>query len=250
MQTESGQDMASLWIAYKESHDTEIRNQLIEHYLSLVNIIAGRIAISLPPHVDRDDLISSGFFGLMDAIERYDYTRKNKFETYAGVRIRGAMLDYLRAKDWLPTSMRQKIRNYEKVLSQLEGELGRNAEDEEVAAALGIEVDELQKLITQMNVATIIPLDEYVRAETLSDTLPGPSESIEKKEIQAILAQAIDKLPEKERQVVSLYYYEELTMREISLVMHVSEARICQLHTKAIFRLRGFLARAKASLLD
>ena len=247
---ESGQDMAHLWIDYKEHHTKEVRDQLVEHYLPLVNIIAGRIAISLPPHVDRDDLISSGFFGLMDAVERYDYERKNKFETYAGVRIRGAMLDYLRSKDWLPASLRQKIRNYEKTLSRLEGELGRNAKDEEIAAALGIEIEDLQKLVTQMNVATIIPLDDYIRVETAQNTIPGPSANIEKKEMQETLAQAIKKLPEKEKQVIALYYYEELTMREISLVLHVSEARICQLHTKAIFRLRGSLARVKASLLD
>lgn len=247
---DSGQDMAPLWIAYKEHHAKEVRDRLVEHYLPLVNIIAGRIAISLPSHVDRDDLISSGFFGLMDAVERYDYERKNKFETYAGVRIRGAMLDYLRSKDWLPTSLRQKIRNYEKTLSRLEGDLGRNATDEEIAEALGIEVEGLQKLVMQMNVATIIPLDDYIRVETAQNTMASPSADIEKKETQDMLAQAIGKLPEKEKQVVSLYYYEELTMREISLVMHVSEARVCQLHTKAIFRLRGTLARAKACLLD
>ena len=247
---ESEQDMASLWIAYKEHHAKDVRDRLVEHYLPLVNIIAGRIAISLPSHVDRDDLISSGFFGLMDAVERYDYERKNKFETYAGVRIRGAMLDYLRSKDWLPTSLRQKIRTYEKTLSRLEGALGRNATDEEMAEALGIDVEGLHKLVMQMNAATIIPLDEYVRAETAQSTIPSPSADLEKRETQDLLAQAIDKLPEKEKQVVSLYYYEELTMREISLVLHVSEARICQLHTKAIFRLRGALARSKACFLS
>ena len=240
---ESGQDMAPLWIAYREHHTKEVRDQLVEHYLPLVNIIAGRIAISLPSHVDRDDLISSGFFGLMDAVERYDYERKNKFETYAGVRIRGAMLDYLRSKDWLPTSLRQKIRNYEKTLSRLEGELGRNATDEEIAEALGIEVEGLQKLITQMNVATIIPLEEYLRTDSPASMEDGPVEHAEWTEVKETLAAAIEKLPEKERIVVGLYYYDEMTLKEIAAILHLSEARISQLHTKAIFRMRGSLAR-------
>ena len=240
----------SLWLSYKAEHTKEIRDRLVEEYMNLVNIIAGRLAISLPPHVDRDDLISSGFFGLMDAVERYEPDRKNKFETYASVRIRGAMLDYLRSKDWVPTSVRSKIKKYEKTVSELENTLGRNASDEEIADALGISMDELNKTVSQMNVATIIPLDNYVRAEMPQSGVDSPSANIEKLEMQETLAKAIHRLPEKEKQVVSLYYYEELTMKEISLVLHVSEARVCQLHTKAIFRMRGFLAHTRDSLPD
>ena len=242
-------DIASLWNEYHVKKTSEIRNQLVEYYLPLVNIIAGRVAISLPAHIDRDDLISSGFFGLLDAIERYDSARGNKFETYAGVRIRGAMLDYLRSKDWISVSLRQKIRKYEQAVSDLEGKLGHSASDEEIADKLQLSMDELYHLIRQLNVATIIPLDEYIHMESQHAESFDPSEQIEQKELQATLAAAIDKLPDKERMVVSLYYYEELTLKEISVILHLSEARICQLHTKAIFRLRGYLSRAKASLV-
>ena len=232
----SEKESESLWKEFGRTRAKELRDRLVENYLPLVNVIAGRIAISLPSHVDRDDLISSGFFGLLDAVERYDLKRQNKFETYAGVRIRGAMLDYLRSKDWIPLSVRQKIRAYEKCVSELEGSLGRSATDEEIADA-------------QINVATVIPLDDYMRAETAINAAPSPQETIEKQERQELLAKAIDRLPERERQVVSLYYHEELTMKEISLVLSISEARVCQLHTKAIFRLRGYLAREKANLV-
>ena len=241
-------DIVSLWEDFHGEHKVETRDQIVEYYMPLVNLIAGRLAISLPSHVDRDDLISSGFFGLMDAIERFESDRGNKFETYAGVRIRGAMLDYLRSRDWIPVSLRQKIRKYEKTVARLEGELGRTATDEEIALALEIDIDELHTLITQLNVATIIPLEDYIRTESSRPGVEDPSGAFEARELQEILADAINQLPEKEQQVVSLYYYEELTMKEISLVMHLSEARICQLHTKAVFRLRGALARIKADI--
>ena len=246
---EASVDIASLWNKYHEKKTSEIRDQLVEVYLPLVNIIAGRVSISLPAHIDKDDLISSGFFGLLDAIERYDFSRGNKFETYAGVRIRGAMLDYLRSKDWISVSLRQKIRKYEQSVSELEGELGRSATDEEIADKLGISIANLHNLLQQLNVATIIPLEEYVRSESPQADASDPAERAELHELQDSLAAAIDKLPEKEKIVVSLYYYEELTLKEISVILKLSEARICQLHTKAIFRLRGYLSRAKASLV-
>ncbi|MDF2565063.1 MAG: polymerase, sigma 28 subunit, FliA/WhiG [Massilibacillus sp.] len=238
-----------LWNAYQEDRNPEIREKLVHVYLSLVNIIAGRIAISLPAYVDRDDLISCGFFGLLDAIERYEPTRGNKFETYAGVRIRGAILDSLRAKDWLPVSLRQKIRKYEHVVSELEANFGRAATDQEIADKLGVSVNDLSVLLNQLNVATVIPLEEYVKSEPVRGTTVSPSDNIEHKELQDSLAKAIDKLPEKERLVVSLYYYDELTLKEISLILKLSEARISQLHTKAVFRMRGYLSRIKSSLI-
>lgn len=239
----------TLWCYYQKNRDPQIREKIVEHYLSLVKIIVGRIAISLPAHVDRDDLISSGFFGLLDAIERYDPVRGNKFETYAGVRIRGAILDYLRSKDWLPVSLRQKIRRYEQAVSTLESKLGRAATDKEVAEYLDISLENLQQIVCQLNVATIIPLEEYIRSEKVDAALVSPVDNLEMKELQESLAEAIDKLPEKERIVVSLYYYNELTLREISVILKLSEARISQLHTKAIFRLRGYLSRNKSSFL-
>ena len=247
--SESSTDVDSLWKSYQRNKTVELRNQLAEHYLPLVKIVAGRLAISLPAHVDREDLLSSGFFGLLDAIDRYDLQRKNKFETYAGVRIRGAMIDHLRAKDWIPVTMRQKIRKYEQTVYRLETELGRSATDEELAEAMELSLEELHVLVGQLNSATVIPLEEYLRADTPEATDSSPEESAEYKELQETLAKAIDRLPEKERIVVSLYYYEELTLKEISLILHLSEARISQLHTKAVFRMRGYLARMKANLL-
>lgn len=238
-----------LWAAYQETRSPETREQLVLHYLSLVNIIVGRVAIGLPAHVERDDLISSGFFGLLDAIERYDPVRGNKFETYAGVRIRGAVLDYLRSKDWLPASLRQKIRKYEQAVGKLETKFGRAATDREIAAALDITMHELNELLGQMHVGTMIPLEEYIQSENAQSDAVGPLENVEFKELQSSLAKAIEKLPEKERLVISLYYYEELTLKEISLILKLSEARISQLHTKAVFRMRGYLARMKANLL-
>ena len=242
-------DVTSLWHRYLEHKTIDLRNQLAEHYLPLVKLVAGRLAISLPAHVDRDDLLSSGFFGLLDAIDRYDMERKNKFETYAGVRIRGAMLDYLRSKDWIPVAVRQKIRRYEQAIYELETRLGHTATDEELAEELGLTIGELQKLENQVSVATIIPLDDSLRTDTPASQEDGPSEQVEKSELRSILAAAIERLPEKEKKVVALYYYEELTLKEISMILHLSEARISQLHTKAVFRLRGYLSRMKANLV-
>ena len=238
-------DILTVWKQYKATKSVELRNILAEHYLPLIKIVGGRLAISLPPHLDRDDLMSSGFFGLLDAIDRFDLSRNIKFETYAGVRIRGAMIDYLRSKDWIPVTLRQKIRKYEQAVYKLENELGRSATDAEVAEALGITLEELHTLIGQSNAATIIPLEEYLQTDTQEAVDANPADSIEFLEMKDMLAKAIDRLPEKERTVISLYYYEELTLKEISLILHLSEARISQLHTKAIFRMRNYLARSR-----
>ena len=243
-------DIEALWSSYKKEQDIEQRNALIEHYLPLVRLVAGRLAIGLPSHVDRDDLLSSGFFGLLDAIERYDPTRRNKFETYAGVRIRGAMLDYLRAKDWMPVTMRQRIRKYSDVSAQLASELGREATDEEIRERMGIGEKEYRVMLRELGAATLIPLDDYLAGggEKAAED-GGPSAQLEATEIKETLAAAIDRLPEKEPIVVSLYYYDELTLKEISKILHLTEARISQLHSKAVFRLRGSLARMKSNLL-
>ncbi len=238
----SAEDINELWIRYGENRSMEIRNQLVEHYLPLVNIIAGRLAMSLPSHVDRDDLIISGYFGLMDAVDRYDIRRGNKFETYAGIRISGAMKDELRSRDWISVSLRQKIRKYESAVVELEGRLGRSATDEELACELKMSVSQVHHLEQQINAATVIPLGEYMKSEAAMTADTDPHKSAEYVEIRETLAKALDELTEKEKMVVSLYYYDELTMKEISLIMHLSEARICQLHTKAMFKLRGFLA--------
>lgn len=238
-----------LWQEYSSSRSPDIREKLIENYLPLVKLVAGRVAISLPQHVDKDDLISNGFFGLMESIERFDTDRGVKFETYAAVRIRGAILDSLRAQDWVPATVRQKARQYEQTVAKLEHALGRSVKDEEIAMAMKIPLTELYKLIHQLNASTLIPLEEFARNETASQHTPNPAQHIEEQEVKELLAKSIEKLPEKERLVVSLYYYEGLTLKEISLILKLSEARISQLHTKAIFRLRGALSRLKASCI-
>ena len=243
---EMDDDIRRLWENYRRKKSVEVRNQLAEHYLPLIKVVAGRLAMSLPPHLDRDDLLSTGFFVLLDAIDRYDISRNIKFETYAGVRIRGAMIDYLRSKDWIPVTMRQKLRRYEQKVYQLESELGRTATDAEIADALEISVKELQTLVSQFNSSTIIPLEEYLKTDSPEAIDADPVETTEHLELKETLARVIDKLPEKERLVVSLYYYDELTLKEISLIMHLSEARISQLHTKAITRMRGSLSKMKS----
>ena len=243
MATQPAGDIDALWRAYEMEKTVDVRNRIAEHYLPLVRLIAGRIAISLPQHVDREDLLSSGFFGLLDAIERYELARGNKFETYAGVRVRGAILDHLIANYWIPVSVRQNIKKYEKAVARLEGELGRTATDEELAAALELSIEGLHHLEGQVSAATIIPLEEYLRTDAPVSMEDGPVEHAEWTEVKETLAAAIEKLPEKERTVVALYYYDEMTLKEIAAILHLSEARISQLHTKAIFRMRGSLSR-------
>lgn len=247
--TDHKKDMSEVWREYKLHKSPALREQIVEHYLGLVNIIAGRIAINLPSHVEKEELVSCGFFGLLDAVERYEPDLGNKFETYAGIRIRGAILDSLREKDWLPASVRQKIKRYEQSVSQLEAKLGRPAKDSEIADAMGCTEHELNMLLNKMHLATTVPLEDYMRSEKVLTSSNDVSKNIEAAEVKACLANAIDKLPEKEKLVVSLYYYEEMTLKEISLIMHLTEARISQLHTKAVFRMRGALARIKSSLI-
>ena len=243
------EDVAGLWQSYWQTHGIEERNELTEHYLSLVRLVAGRLAISLPPYVDRDDLLSSGFFGLLDAVERYDPERQIKFETYACVRIRGAMLDYLRAKDWMPVATRQRIRKFSAAIGRLTTELGREPTEEELQDDMGMSDKEFRALQGQLSMATVVPLDDYLTAATPEQDAANPSARLEAEELRKTLAKAIDKLPEKERIVVALYYNDELTLKEIANILHLTEARISQLHTKAVFRLRGSLARMKATLL-
>ena len=242
-------DVEALWQAYQTEHLPDTREKLVNHYLPLVKVVAGRIAMGMPQYVDRDDLISNGYFGLLEAVERFDPKRGFKFETYAVVRIRGAILDAIRAQDWIPVSVRQKARSYTQVLADLEQQLGRSATDDEIAGAMNMNSQEFGHFLGQLQATSIMPLEDYTHSETLADSAASPSEHAEIGEVKNTLAHAIDKLPEKERVVVSLYYYEGLTLKEISLVLKLSEARISQLHTKAIFRMRGALSRIKSSLI-
>ncbi|WP_324717740.1 RNA polymerase sigma factor WhiG [Carboxydochorda subterranea] len=248
--------LAAVWKEFKEHRSPHLREQLILEYAPLVKHVAGRLAVVLPPYVEFDDLVSYGIFGLVEAVERYDFERGVKFETYAAARIRGAIIDGLRAADWVPRSVRHKARELEKKLAQLESQLGRAASDEEIANALGISMQEYDRLMSELAGAQLVSLDEVWVAdpeeesqlklmETVSDAAsPSPAEEAEERDLERMLAQAIDRLPERERLVIALYYKEGLTLKEIGRVLGVTESRVCQIHTKAIVRLRSHLQQA------
>ena len=242
----SATDIADLWKEYKETNNIELRNQLIENYLPLVNKIAGHISYNLPSHIERDELMSSGFFGLMDAVTRFDVDLGIKFEAYARNRVRGAILDYLRSKDWLSVSLRKKIKIYENVYTELEVKLQRTPKKQELAEALSMTIDELHQLEAKINTASLTSLEDYINIEYAGGQNNSIDKKIDREFVQQKLSEAIDKLPEKEKLVISLYYSEELTLKEIGLALELSEARISQLHKKAVLRLRGYLARSKA----
>lgn len=230
----------------------------IERYAGLVKYIAGRIAIGLPKHVDFDDLIGFGVLGLADALVRFQPDRGAKFETYASVRIKGAIFDGLRKMDWVPTSVRAKAKELESVITGLEARLGRNPEPKEIAAELGISLNDYFSRLDEIKATNLISLEESVLPEVgenrklvdcLSDTrVELQFQQIENEETKTILVQAIEKLSEKEKLVISLYYYNELTLKEIAAVLKLSESRVSQIHTQAILRLRGRLSRAKKKL--
>ncbi|RCK77906.1 MAG: RNA polymerase sigma factor for flagellar operon [Candidatus Ozemobacter sibiricus] len=248
-----------LWAQYKQTRDQRIKDALIMKYASFVKYVAGRIAVNLPSNVEFDDLVSYGILGLIDAIDKYDPERKVKFKTYAKTRIRGAIFDELRVLDWTPRSIRQKARKLEKAYAKLEGKLGRDATDEEIAEFLKIDISELHKLFDETKKSLLLSLDEifYDDEEGSSrfdfvenQKSDNPQAKIEEAEAKQILADAISKLSERERMVITLYYYEDLTSKEIGKILGVSDSRVSQLHTKAILRLRGRLARLRDSLVE
>ena len=249
--------MQELWQEYREKGDKAVRDRLILTYAPLVKYVAGRLGSSLPAHVDEGDLVSYGLLGLIGAIERYDPDRDIKFETYAIARIRGAIIDELRALDWVPRSGRSRARQIERAIGELEAKLGRAPTDEEIAAKVGVTVDELDNSLTDISRSSIAALDELWSVSgdgdqvSLLDTLEDdnvsqPAEVLDETETREALADAIARLPEREKLVVTLYYYEELTLREIGEVLGVTESRVSQLHTKAILRLKSRLAGASA----
>ncbi len=248
-----------LWAQYKQTRDQRIKDALIMKYASFVKYVAGRIAVNLPSNVEFDDLVSYGILGLIDAIDKYDTERKVKFKTYAKTRIRGAIFDELRVLDWTPRSIRQKARKLEKAYAKLEGKLGRDATDEEIAEFLKIDISELHKLFDETKKSLLLSLDEifYDDEEGSSrfdfvenQKSDNPQSKVEEAEAKQILADAIGKLSERERMVITLYYYEDLTSKEIGKILGVSDSRVSQLHTKAILRLRGRLARLRDSLVE
>ena len=245
--------MHGLWLEFRRTRDKALRDRLILTYAPLVKYVAGRLGSGLPAHVEEADLVSYGLLGLIGAIERYDPGRDVKFETYAIARIKGAIIDELRALDWVPRSVRARARDIERAIGELEKKLMRAPTDEEICARLGVTEDELQTSLLEISRSSIAALDELWTVssggdqisllDTIEDTdTEGPQEALSQTELKEALAEAIARLPEREKLVVTLYYYEELTLREIGEVLGVTESRVSQLHTKAILRLKARLS--------
>jgi RNA polymerase sigma factor FliA len=247
--------VAELWEAYKATGARAWRDRLIVHYSPLVKYVAGRVSVGLPSSVEQADLVSYGIFGLIDAIEKFDPTRQIKFETYAISRIKGAIIDELRSIDWVPRSVRAKARAVEGAYAKLEANLLRTPTDAEVAKELGVTSKELQATFKQISFVGLVALDDVLSnndGATLGDSLPdrgeGPTQLFEVEEMKAILAKAIDRLGEREKIVLTLYYYEGLTLAEIGQVLGVTESRVCQIHTKAVLQLRARMISAEREL--
>lgn len=250
--------MQALWLEFVRTHDKALRDKLILTYAPLVKYVAGKLGSGLPTHVDEGDLVSYGLLGLIGAIERYDPTRDVKFETYAIARIKGSIIDELRSLDWVPRSVRSRAREIERAITELEAKLGVAPDDEQIATKLGITVAELESSLTDISRSSISALDELWSVsgdgdqvsllDTIEDTAePHPAAALDEVETREVMAEAIARLPEREKLVVTLYYYEELTLREIGEVLGVTESRVSQLHTKAILRLKARLAGAAAA---
>lgn len=234
-----------LWSDYVRSHAPEIREKLIIEYAPLVKLVAGRLSMYLGYNVEYDDLVSYGIFGLIDAIDKFDSMKAVKFETYASLRIRGAILDQIRKMDWIPRTIRQRQKKIDAAMKEIEASKGRNATDEEIAQALGISGEEYGEWQSQMKITNVVSLNEFmeqgseVPAENNRNAhFDSPEEVIEKEEIKTVLSDALELLTEKERRVIELYYYEELTLKEISSILGVSESRISQLHTRGLQKMK------------
>lgn len=234
-----------LWDDYAKTKSPEIREKIILEYAPLVKLVAGRLSMYLGYNVEYDDLVGYGVFGLIDAIDKFDYMKEVKFETYASLRIRGAILDQIRKMDWIPRTIRQKQKKIDAVMKEIEKTKGREATDEEIAKGLGISQDEYLSWQSQMKITGVVSLNEFMDSgseipadQTNQRRFDSPEEVIEKDELKKVLKDAMELLTEKERTVILLYYYEDLTLKEISNVLEVSESRISQLHTRALQKLK------------
>lgn len=239
-----------LWREYAQSHLADTREKLILEYAPLVKVVAGRLSMYLGYNVEYEDLVSYGIFGLIDAIDKYDCTKPVKFETYASLRIRGAILDQIRKMDWIPRTIRQKQKLIDSAQKEIEAEKGRNATEPETIEKLGITDEEYTAWQSQMKVTGLVSLNEFM--EQGSDVANGknasshfaiPEEAYEQEELKQVLADSLSLLTEKERRVIELYYYEEMTLKEISVILEVSESRISQLHTKALQKMKTKMGR-------
>jgi RNA polymerase sigma factor for flagellar operon FliA len=248
---ESPDPIEEAWRRFKESSDEKAREGLILHYSPLVKFVAGRVGVGLPRNVEQSDLVSYGMFGLIDAIDKFEPARGIKFETYAVNRIKGAILDELRALDWVPRSVRARAREIQRSLGELEHHLHRSVTDEELAEHMGLPVQTLQDQLGEIATLGFVALDDLVDPSERGSAAVGdliadpraadPGGSFEQQESRYILIDAVNRLPERERLVITLYYYEGLTLAEIGAVLGVTESRICQIHTKAVMSLRNRL---------
>ena len=232
---------------YSKTKSSEAREKLILEYAPLVKVVAGRLSMYLGYNVEYDDLVGYGIFGLIDAIDKFDCFKEVKFETYASLRIRGAILDQIRKMDWIPRTIRQKQKKIDAVIREVEQATGRAATDEEIAAGLGISDDEYLEWQSQMKITGVVSLNEYMEQGSdvsqdygrhTTSRFESPEERIEKEELTKVLGEALKLLTEKEQKVITLYYYEELTLKEISSILEVSESRISQLHTRALQKMK------------
>lgn len=239
-----------LWEEYIKTKSDKLREQIIIEYVPLVKLVAGRLNMYLGYTVEYDDLVSYGVFGLIDAIDKFDYDKGIKFETYASLRIRGSILDQIRKMDWIPRSVRQKQKQIENAVAKLEKEKGVNIKDKDIAEELGISVDEYQNWEGMANISNIASLDEFMEQgaegtvkEFRNTTYLEPEEAVDRDEKKRMLMEALELLTEKEKKVVLLYYYEELTLKEVASVLEVSESRISQLHSKALEKMKKHLGK-------
>lgn len=250
-------DREKLWEEYSRNPTQELREKLIIEYAPLVRVVAGRLSMYLGYNVEYEDLVSYGIFGLIDAIDKFDLGKDVKFETYASLRIRGAILDQIRKMDWIPRTVRQKQKKIEEAIRKVETRTGKNASDEEIARELGIEGEELNEWQSQLKVTNVVSLNEFVEqgGEPVMDAqnnshFAQPEEAIAEEELKKVLEETMELLTEKEQKVILLYYYEELTLKEISNILEVSESRVSQLHTKALLKMRRKMGNYMGILTD
>ena len=234
-----------LWNEYAATKSSEVREQLILEYAPLVKLVAGRLSMYLGYNVEYDDLVSYGIFGLIDAIDKFDSMKEVKFETYASLRIRGSILDQIRKMDWIPRTIRQKQKKIDAAMKEIETTTGRAATDEEIAQKLEISTDDFADWQSQMKITGVVSLNEFMESgseipaeQHNQHRFEEPEEVIEKEELREVLGQALELLTEKEKKVILLYYYEDLTLKEISNVLEVSESRVSQLHTRALQKMK------------
>ncbi|TCO79920.1 FliA/WhiG family RNA polymerase sigma factor [Marinisporobacter balticus] len=238
----------NLWEKYIKTHDKKIKDQLIVEYMDLVKIIAGRLYANYGNHTEFEDLVSYGIFGLLDAIDKFDPSKNVKFETYAYIRIRGAIIDQLRVLDWIPRSVRQKYKRIEEAYKSIENKLGRSASDKEISLELNISLNELNAMLAEIHSFSIISLEEKISNNTnftiIDENVDSePQQHFEREATKKILLDSLNDLQEREKRIIQLYYYSELTYKEISAILGVSESRISQLHTKAIIKLRSKIGK-------